>query len=83
MTKLNISLGLKSVKHLEEKSHYNCNYYELESYGGWCVFYNGNSIIEAVCNEDDDYYTYSLGHFEGKEFVPILEWDGEYGEKLF
>lgn len=83
MTKLNISLGLKSVKHLEEKSHYNCNYYELEPYGGWCVFYNGNNIIEAVCNEDDDYYTHSLGHFEGKEFVPVLEWDGEYGEKLF
>ena len=83
MTKLNISLGLKSVKHLEDKSFYNCNYYEIEPYGGWCAFHNGNNIIEAVCHEDDDYYTYSLGHFEGKEFVPVLEWDGEYGEKLF
>ena len=30
---LEISLGLQSIKHLEEKSCYNCNYYELESYG--------------------------------------------------
>lgn len=81
MVKLNISLGLKSVKHLEDKSCYNCNYYELESYGD--VFFNGNNIIEEICHEDDDYCTYSLGHFEGDEFVSVLEWDGEYGEELF
>lgn len=80
---LNISLELKSAKHLEDKSCYNCNYYELEPYGYQCFFFNGNNIVEAVCNEDDDYYTYSLGHFDGDEFVPVLEWDGEYGEKLF
>lgn len=66
-----------------DKSCYNCNYYELEPYIDWCIFCNGNNIIEAVCREDDEYYTYSLGHFEGDEFVPVLEWDGEYGEKLF
>ena len=80
---LNISLELKSAKHLEDKSCYNCNYYELEPYGYQCFFFNGNNIVEEVCNEDDDYYTYSLGHFDGDEFVPVLEWDGEYGEKLF
>ena len=83
MKKLNISLVVESVKHLENKSCYNCNYYELEPYGDWCVFFNGNNIIEAICHEDDDFYTYSLGHFEGDEFVGVVQWDGEYGEKLF
>ena len=83
MIKLNISLELKTVKHLEDKSCYNCNYYELKPYGDFCVFFNGNHIVKAVCHEDDDYYTYSLGHFDGNEFVPVLEWDGEYGENLF
>ena len=83
MQMLNISLGLKSVKRLEDKSCYNCNYYELEPYGDWCIFFNGNNIIEAICHEDEDYYLYTLGHFDGNEFVPVLAWDGEYGEKLF
>lgn len=30
---LEIYLGLNSIKHLKEKSHYNCNYYEIEPYG--------------------------------------------------
>lgn len=83
MKKLNISLGLESVKHLEDKSCYNCNYYELKSYGDWCCFFNGNNIIEEVCHEDEDYCTYTLGHFDGEEFVGIFEWTGEYGESLF
>ena len=83
MKKLNISLGLKSVEHLKDKSCYNCNYYELQSYGDWCCFFNGNNIIEEVCHEDEDYCTYTLGHFDGEEFVGVLEWSGEYGENLF
>ena len=83
MKKLNISLELETVKHLEDKSCYNCNYYELEPYGDWCIFFNGNNIIEEICHEDDDFYTYSLGHFDGEEFVGVVQWDGEYGEKLF
>ena len=31
MQMLNISLGLKSVKRLEDRSCYNCNYYELDT----------------------------------------------------
>ena len=46
MKKLEIQLGLNTIKHLEEKSQYNCNYYELEPYGDWCIFFNGNNIIE-------------------------------------
>ena len=80
---LKISLGLNSIRYLEEKSHYNCNYYEIEPYGDWCCFFNGNNIVEAICHEDDDFYTYSLGHFDGEEFVGVLEWNGDYGEKLF
>lgn len=83
MKKLNICLCLKSVKHLKDKSYYNCNYYELEPYGDGSIFFNGTNIVKAVCYEDDNYYTYSLGYFDGDEFVPVLEWDGEYGENLF
>ena len=83
MKKLNISLVLESVKLIEEKSHYNCKYYELEHYGDWCIFLNGNNIVEATYHEDDDYYSYALGHFDGNEFVAILVWDGDYGETLF
>ena len=83
MKNLEIQLGLNTIKHLEEKSQYNCNYYELEPYGDWCVFFNGNNIIEEICHEEDDFYTYSLGHFDGEEFVSVLQWDGEYGETIF
>ena len=83
MKLLKISLGLNSIRHLEEKSYYNCNYYEIEPYGDWCYFFNRNNIVEAVCHEDEDYYTYSLGHFEDKAFVGVLQWNGDYGEKLF
>lgn len=83
MKKLEIQLGLNSIKHLEEKSHYNLNYYELEPYGDWCIFFNGNNIIEAICHEDDDFYTYSLGHFDGEEFVSVLEWTGDYDNNIF
>ena len=24
-----------------------------------------------------------LDHFDGDEFVGVIQWDGEYGEKLF
>lgn len=43
-----ILLGLNSIKHLEEKSKYNCNYYELDPCGDWCCFFDGNNIVEAV-----------------------------------
>lgn len=39
MKMLKIQLGLNSIKPIEEKSHYNCNYYELEPYGDWCIFF--------------------------------------------
>ena len=83
MKMFKILLGLNSIKHLEEKSSYSCNYYELDPYGDWCCFFDGNNIIEAVCHEDEDYYTYTIGHFDGDRFVGVLEWSGEYGETLF
>lgn len=83
MKLLKILLVLNSIKHLEDKSCYNCNYYEVEPYGDWCCFFNGNNVIEAVCHEEDDYYTFTLGHFDNEEFVGVLQWYGEYGEDLF
>lgn len=83
MKKLNIYLCLNSVKHLKDKSYYNRNYYELEPYGDWCIFFNGNNIVEEICHEDEDYCSYTLGHFDGDEFVGVLEWTGDWGETLF
>ena len=39
--------------------------------------------IEEVCHEEEDYYTFTLGHFNNEEFVGVLQWDSEYGEDLF
>ena len=82
MKLLNIQLALNSIKHLKEKSCYNHNYYEIEPYG-WCWFFNGNNVIEVVCHEEENYDTFTLGHFNNEEFVGVLQWDGEYGEDLF
>ena len=38
---------------------------------------------EEICHEEDDFYTYSLGRFDGDEFVGVVQWDCEYGKKLF
>ena len=83
MKLLEIQLGLNSIKHLEEKSYYNCNYYEIEPYGDWCCFFNGNNVIEAVCHEEENYCTFTLGHFNNEEFIGVLQWSSEYGEGLF
>ena len=83
MKKISIPLSLKSIKHLADKSCYNCNYYELEPYGDWCIFFNGNNIVEEICHEEADFYTYTLGHFEDEEFIGVLQWDGELDEKIF
>lgn len=80
---LEIYLGLNSIKHLKEKSHYNCNYYEIEPYGDWCCFFNGSNIIEEVCHEEENYYTFTLGYFNNKEFKGVFQWDGDYGKALF
>lgn len=81
MKELKITLGLSSIEHLKDKSMYNQNYYKLKSYGDWC-FLNGNDILEDICNEDENFDTFALGHFEGDEFIRVLEWTGDYGESL-
>ena len=41
-------------------------------------------IIQEICHEDEDYYEYSLGHFEndnyGGEFMEVFSWTSDYGE---
>jgi hypothetical protein len=84
MKLLKMRLVLNSIKHLKEKSCYNCNYYEVEPYGDWCCFFDGNNIIKAVCHEEENYYTFTLGHSNNEEeFVGVLSWDSEVGEDLF
>ena len=82
MKTLEIPLALKSIKHLDEKSHYNCNYYEIEPYGDWGCFFNGNNVIEDVCHEEENYNTFTLGHFNNEEFVGVLQWNSDYGNAL-
>ncbi len=82
MKVLKIPLGLSSIQPIEERSRYNCNYYEIKSYGDWCSFLNGNNIIEETCYEDEDYCVFTLGHFEGDDFIGVLEWSSDYGEDL-
>ena len=83
MKKLNIYLCLNSVKHLKDKSYYNRNYYEFEPYGDWCIFFNGNNIVEEICHEDEDYCSYTLGHFDGDEGSLYMTFPDEELKQIF
>lgn len=68
-------LDTKYMKHLEDKSYYNHNYYELD------LDQYGDYIISCMCNilyehyeEFSDTYTYTLGYFEGVDFVKCFTW---------
>lgn len=69
-------LDTKHMKHIESKSRYNHNYYELD------LDYYGDYIICEKCNvlyeecQDDCYEAYySLGYFDEKgEFQAMWTW---------
>lgn len=77
--KLNISPFYVDAEWLEDISCYNDNYYKIESHGGACCFHYPFNIIQEICHEDEGYYEYNLGYFEGKEFVEVFSWTSEYG----
>lgn len=64
----------KSVEHLKDKSGYNNNFYKLEEYGDWIMFY-GNDVLREEYSEEFDCFTYSLGRFADGKYIPILTWD--------
>ncbi len=68
-------LDTKYMKHLEDKSYYNHNYYELDldHYGDYIVPGMCDILFEC-CDEFSDTYTYTLGYFEGVDFVECFTW---------
>ena len=68
-------LDTKYMKHLEDKSYYNHNYYELDldHYGDY-ILPGMCDILYEVCDEFSNTYTYTLGYFEGVDFVECFTW---------
>jgi hypothetical protein len=68
-------LDKKAMKHLEDKSSYNHNYYELNLhvYGDYILPEKCNILYEEASDDDFDAY-YSLGYFEGDKFQPMFTW---------
>lgn len=71
---INISLDLAKVEHLADKSYYNHSYYRVYPQGHDCSFYNGFNILLEYCDEDQGYFEYTLGRFDGKDFIKALSW---------
>ena len=68
-------LDKKAMTHLKDKSYYNHNYYKLD------LSVYGDYITPAMCDilyeEFDEFsetYTYTLGYFEGVDFVRCFTW---------
>lgn len=74
-------LGYKiPLEYIKEKSCYNNNYYRLPKYyneGDYNVYFNKDNILLEECDEDYNYFTYKIGHFEYNEFVANVEFDIE------
>ena len=68
-------LDTKYMKHLKDKSHYNHNYYELDlnNYGDY-IIPEMCDILYEECDEFSETYTYTLGYFEGVDFVKCFTW---------
>lgn len=75
--KLNIDCYVRA-EHLQDISCYNENYYKIDSCGDSCCTHHPYNIIQEICHEDENYYEYNLGYFEGKEFVEIFSWTSDY-----
>ena len=68
-------LDRRAMTHLKDKSYYNHNYYQLD------LSVYGDYITPAACDilyeefeEFSETYTYTLGYFEGVDFVECFTW---------
>lgn len=68
-------LDRRAMTHLKDKSTYNKNYYKLD------LSVYGDYITPELCNilyeefeEFSETYTYTLGYFEGVDFVRCFTW---------
>lgn len=68
----NISIPSRAVTHIKEKSEYNNNYYKLKDYGDW--YYGECDILQQICHEEENCYTYSLGYFENDKLKKMISW---------
>ena len=73
--KCSFEINKDAITYIPEKSYYNHCYYHID------VARHGDLILPEKCNilyeecEDDTYATYySLGWFEGEEFVAAWTW---------
>ena len=68
-------LDKKAITHLKDKSHYNRNYFKLDLsvYGDYITKGKCDILFEEF-DEFSETYTYSLGYFEGPNFVRCFTW---------
>lgn len=76
-------LDKKAIKHIKELSNYNHNYYHLDLsvYGDYITPEKCNILYEE-CDEFSETYTYTLGYFEGVDFVKCFTWTETKGANL-
>ena len=68
-------LDQRAMTHLKDKSRYNKNYYKLDLsvYGDYITPELCNILLEEF-DEFSETYTYTLGYFEGVDFVRCFTW---------
>ena len=81
--KCSFELDKRTLTHLKDKSSYNHNYYHinLASYGDYILSEKCDTIYEH-CTDDEFGCYYSLGWFEGEEFVAAWTWFNEECQDL-
>ena len=72
---MSFEIDKNTVTHLKDKSHYNHNYYHIDTnwYGDYILPEKCDTIYEN-CTDDEFGAYYSLGWFEGDTFVAAWTW---------
>lgn len=61
------------IKHIQNISCYNHNYYQLLDYGDWFQnTFEKELYLYEECHEDENCYTDSIGYFEKEIFVSLF-----------
>lgn len=70
---------ITGARHLPKISVYNCNYYAVTGHR----ISPENCIVKAVCHEEDNYYTFEMGHMRmNGEFEGVAFYEGDYDETI-
>jgi hypothetical protein len=75
---LSFEIDKKTLTHLKDRSSYNHNYFQIDlsSYGDYILSEKCDVIYEH-CTDDEFGAYYSLGWFDGDEFVAAWTWYNE------